>query len=351
MTAAAHPPAARFHRPGVVRRVLPLLLLAATVSAAAAETLPPGVSDVEGKLIRDKDRAEVVRVEGVTFRMGSTPAEIAALDSLTREFGAEAPTGDLGPEQPAHQVTIDAFLLDRFEVTNDRYRRFVRETGHASPSNSFGSNYDVWTGDAFPEGLENHPVVNVGWDDAAAYCRWAGGRLPTEAEWELAARGPKSRVFPWGNHWDHGRANHGSFDPARGEWRGFSMDGYLNTAPVGSFPAGKSPCGAEDMAGNAMEWVQDVYDPDYYERSPSRNPTGPPPPPPPDEDDSPGGDTPPDGDTAAADEDAPPPREERTLRGGSWYYGPIRLRGAYRHHLAADVGNANTGFRCAMPLP
>ncbi|MGD8375413.1 MAG: formylglycine-generating enzyme family protein [Acidobacteriota bacterium] len=311
---------------------------------------------MDGKLIRDRDRAEVVRVEGVTFRMGSTPAEIAAIDGLTREFGADAPTGDLGPEQPAHQVTVDTFLLDRYEVTNAHYRQFARETGHAPPSNSFGSHYDVWTDDAIPEGLEHHPVVNVGWDDAVAYCRWAGGRLPTEAEWELAARGPKSRVFPWGNHWDHGRANHGSFDPAKGEWRGFSMDGYLNTAPVGSFPAGKSPCGAEDMAGNAMEWVQDVYDPAYYERSPSRNPTGPEPPPPPEDDDSPGGDKAPEagkspeGDTSAGEE-APPPREERALRGGSWYYDPIRLRGAYRHHLAADIRNANTGFRCAMPLP
>jgi len=142
-------------------------------------------------------------------------------------------------EGPMHEETIEhAYWMDKYEVTNEAYRRFVEATGRPSPNH--------WIGGTFPKGEERLPVVYVTWYDADAYCRWAGKRLPTEAEWEKAARGTDARLFPWGNTFDPKKANS-------------PQSGIGHLMSVGSFPQGKSPYGLYDMAGNAWEWTESWY--------------------------------------------------------------------------------------------
>lgn len=163
-------------------------------------------------------------------------------------------TNDVETEGPVHTVYVDAFWIYQHEVTNDEYRVCV---------DADGCNVPVFLNKYFSDpNFNNHPVVYVNWYDADAFCQWAGGRLPTEAEWEKAARGTDGRDFPWGNQ-----------DPT------CSLANYKDcvggTSPVGSYPAGASPFGVLDMAGNVREWVADYYDDDYYSRAPYENPTGP----------------------------------------------------------------------------
>ena len=152
-------------------------------------------------------------------------------------------------EKPAHTVYMDTYEIGKYPVTVAQYRKFCTATGRAMPkAPDWG-----WK--------NNHPIVNVSWFDAEAYCKWAGGRLPTEAEWEKAAKGTDGRTYPWGDRWDKNKcANHAL--------------NLTSTAPVGSYPAGASPYGCMDMAGNVWEWCADRYDGYYYETSPSRNPKG-----------------------------------------------------------------------------
>jgi formylglycine-generating enzyme required for sulfatase activity len=147
-------------------------------------------------------------------------------------------------DRPAHQVDLPAYEIDKFEVTNADYAAFVEATGYESDGEKLDKLY--WL-DSFKEGKENHPVVRVTWNDAVAYCEWVGKRLPTEAEWEKAARGTEALRFPWGNDWDPSRAN-------------VKEAGLRSTAVVGSFGAGASPFGVEDLAGNVWEWTGDWYD-------------------------------------------------------------------------------------------
>jgi len=153
-------------------------------------------------------------------------------------------TGD--PEDaPAHDVDLPAFEIDKFEVTNADFAAFVEATGYASDAEKLGKK--SWR-DSFGDGMENHPVVRVTWNDAVAYCAWLDKRLPTEAEWEKAARGTEGLSFPWGNEWDPSKAN-------------VKATGLRSTVAVGSFGAGASPYGVEDMAGNVGEWTADWYRP------------------------------------------------------------------------------------------
>ena len=173
------------------------------------------------------------------------------------EFTMGSPTGD-PDERPPHQVYLDSFLIDTYEVTVGQYGAFLQETGNHPPSDWKAMNQ-------FSH--QKRPVSNVDWADAAAYCKWAGKRLPTEAEWEKAARGTDGRLYPWGN--EPPTPRHANYEQA-----GSNSHGAL--APVGSFEAGKSPYGLYDMAGNAWEWVSDWYDHGYYQASQPKNPEGPP---------------------------------------------------------------------------
>ncbi len=235
-------------------------------------------------------------------------------------------------EQPVHRVDLSPFSIDRFEVTNAEFAIFVAATGHVTSPETSGLGW-YWDGEwrevkgadwrrphgpsSSIQGLEHHPVVQVSWIDAQAYCRWKSKRLPTEAEWERAARGDGGRIYPWSNQPpDEGnryRASYGSEECCRAD----TADGYLFTAPVGSFSLGRSPFGLEDMAGNVWEWVEDWFDREFYSRSPSANPVN----------ESPG--------------------KSRVIRGGGWGNNPLGLRSTLRHANAPDIGLSMVGFRCA----
>ncbi len=159
-------------------------------------------------------------------------------------------------EQPQHRLTLPEFYIGKYPVTNEQYAAFVKATGQAAPRH--------WKNGQIPAGKENHPVVNVSWRDAVAFCRWlsqASGkslRLPTEAEWEKAARGRDGRIYPWGNQ------------PPTKELCNFGGN-VGDTTPVGQYPAGASPCGALDMAGNVWEWTGSLYRPYPYQPEDGRN--------------------------------------------------------------------------------
>jgi formylglycine-generating enzyme required for sulfatase activity len=154
-------------------------------------------------------------------------------------------------ERPAHQVAVEAFLLDITEVTNEAYLECVQAEACRMYASLEGSR--LTNGHTRDFHLPDHPVVGVAWSDAKAYCEWRGKRLPTEAEWERAARGDDGRRFVWGNE-EPDPKRHGAFA------------GRATTAPVGSFPEGKGPYGHLDLAGNVWEWIADEYDPFAYQR-------------------------------------------------------------------------------------
>jgi formylglycine-generating enzyme required for sulfatase activity len=215
-------------------------------------------------------------------------------------------------EAPVHTVALDAFWIDQTEVTNAQFAAFLNEEGNQDEGGV------TWLdladkdcliersgGDFQPKsGYSDHPVIEVTWYGAVAYCEWAGARLPTEAEWEYAARGPQGHMYPWGD--DDPTCDLAQYGGCTG-----------NTVPVGSLPDGASWCGALDMAGNVWEWVADWYDSAYYKRSPPENPTG------------------------------PSSGEYRVLRGGSWGINPSVVRSAFRIRGYPDVSGISVGFRCA----
>lgn len=202
-------------------------------------------------------------------------------------------------EQPVHRVSLDAFHLDVYEVTVSRYAEFLASQRADPPFK--------WN-EATTGSQGNKPVTGVDWYDAREYCRWVGKRLPTEAEWEMAARGTEGRLYPWGNeHPTKAHANAGQT-----KWRG-----YDTLTNVGRYGPGKSPNGLYDLAGNLWEWVADWYDPTYYQYSPRENPTGP---------------------------SAGP---LRVLRGGAWNNDSQSIRSANRAGYAPKARRNDVGFRCA----
>ena len=251
-------------------------------------------------------------------------------------MGSPADSDGYEDERPQRRVYVGSFLIDRYEVTNDAYAGFVRATGHRIPENA-NPLATLWTNGAPLPGIGQHPVVNVSWDDAVAYCRWRGARLPTEAEWEKAARGTDGRRYPWGNEWNLAKANSASYWAGRtiefasgADWDAFwlrgdgarlskehGINGQVLTLPVGSFAGNVSPYGAYDMDGNAAEWVADWFDPNYYRTAPLSDPSG------------------------------PARGAIKAMRGGSWLKPAASLRTSDRDWGTMDSRPSGTGIRCA----
>lgn len=263
-------------------------------------------------IVNETDGSEMLLIPSGTYLIGSTPAQTTVLidkdDRLSADF--------FHTEHPQHSVSLPAFYIDRYPVTNAQYAAFIATTGYPTPK--------YWTHapqmgveEPFPVGAKHgtHPVVGVSYADAVAYCEWAGKRLPTETEWEKAARGGLvNQHYPWGNESSRNHAN------TVGMW---GKDTWHWTSPVGSFPP--NGYGLSDMAGNVFEWCTDWYAPNYYQHSQHENPQG------------------------------PEIGQTRVLRGGSWsnnVFGIYQMRCAYRFHARPETRNLTIGFRCAAtPSP
>jgi formylglycine-generating enzyme required for sulfatase activity len=272
-----------------------LLLVGAAMLGILFNTIP-FVADAQSLQAviappKGKDRAPMVEIPSGSFPMGVPPGD--------RDGGRD--------EYPRHEVLLDTFWIDQFEVTNGRYVEFVKSAGHRVPQNPTNPTRNLWQGDSITESLAERPVINVDWFDADAYCKWAGKRLPTEAEWEKAAKGTSDRRFPWGNV--EPTAKHLNYNQ---RWIG-----EKTLMPVGSYEAGKSPYGLYDVVGNVWEWVNDWYDARYYEKSPSKNPTG------------------------------PQEGTKKVIRGAGWQNETPTVRIFTRVDSDPTMRNESTGFRCA----
>jgi formylglycine-generating enzyme required for sulfatase activity len=203
-------------------------------------------------------------------------------------------------EKPEHQVYLKAYFIDKKEVSQEEYDRFAKMTRRAK------RRIEVFEDDPAKLLKPENPVIAVTWDDADAYCRWAGKRLPTEAEWEKAARGEAKRRYPWGEEFIVGYSNIDGTE-----------DGFQYLAPPGSFEAGRSPYGVFDMTGNVAEWVADYYEENYYQKAPYRDPKG------------------------------PDQGEQRVIRGGSWRETKRNARPSKRFQAKPWRHDITIGFRCA----
>jgi formylglycine-generating enzyme required for sulfatase activity len=270
----------------------------------------PSGADRGGTVTLRAEGPDAVLVRAGTFMMGSSDVEIAHAVTLCRLEGGERCADEIAAgfssESAAHEVYLSDFWMDRAEVTVARYRRCVSAGACDEPPYASGARrFDR------PE----LPVVLVTWNDARRFCAWSGARLPTEAEWERAARGPGGgRRYPWGNVYNPFHANHGSVSVESLD----DSDGFLELAPVGSFPPGRTPDGIDDLSGNVEEWVADHYAAEYPAGS-AANPTG------------------------------PDSGEERVVRGGSYLHGRPWLRASTRGHDNPGVRRTYRGFRCSRP--
>ena len=298
----------------------PTPTMAAEESHPTSEITTPTTAAIESRptpqtikvRVWEADDTEMVFVPAGEFVMGS------------EELGDD--------ERPAHRVYLDDFWIDRYEVTNERFARFVAETSYQTDAERRGRGW-VWMGSEWEEvegadwrhpggpnsSIEDkmdHPVVLVSWNDADVYCRWVGKRLPSEAQWEKAARGADGQRYAWGDEFDSAKANSKGWRMENGEWKG-------GTTPVGSFsPQGDSPYGASDMAGNVWEWVADWYGSDYYSTTT-------------------------DGKNVAHNPPGPPTGTDKVLRGGSWAFDEVYARTPFRYNVKPDYTYDFAGFRCS----
>lgn len=300
-------------------RLAPALIALLVVASAAcsssgqtrepAHTSTPAASPTAGEVRVDPKGIEQVWVPAGSFMMGTDNAAIAQLI-------AQDPPGfvlaEFGSEWPQHRVSITrGYWIDRFEVTNKSFAAFVDAGGYEKQAYWSVDGW-AWLSRQPVQGpsdclgdLPDDPVSCVTWYEAEAYATWRGGRLPSEAEWEYAARGPRSLTYPWGNDFDGSRCN---------------VVDSAGPVPVGSYPNGVSWVGAHDMAGNAMEWVQDWLGSDYYQVSPTDDPTGP---------------------TSGT---------RKVEKGGWWGSNLFVARSAYRHFEdAPDYQDPHIGFRIVIP--
>ncbi len=215
------------------------------------------------KVSEKKPRETISTTSTYTYKptASTTPAPRSTttpLQTVTEEEEPKIPSGMvyvpaggfiIGWDEDDQQVKIftEAFYIDKYEVTNEDYKKFIDATGYRPPKHPLETKYDVWDGDTFPSSLAKHPVVNVSYEDAVAYARWKGKRLPAEVEWEKAARGTDGRLYPWGNRFDKNNCRSGESEKK-------------GTSPVGNYLLGASPYGCFDLAGNVWEWSSTLYD-------------------------------------------------------------------------------------------
>lgn len=261
---------------GIFFKKLAFLLISASIITACSKPAAPP--------------PDMVQVPGGEFTMGSDDVD---REAKAMQYGSTKPW--YVNENPARKVNLKPYYIDKYEVTNAKYKEFVDATGRKAPAG--------WAA-GFPQDQADHPVTHVTWHDAEAFCKWKKMRLPSEAEWEKAARGTDARTFPWGNDFDHKKVN--------------TMGEYGGTVRVGLLQDGASPFGAYEMAGNVQEWVQDWYqpypgntfkDPDYGEQF-------------------------------------------KVVRGGGWggmghYTLQVYVRTAFRNMAKPDTYYNDVGFRCA----
>lgn len=257
-----------------------------TISAKRADEtrlMPDPVKSI----IHPKDNSEMILIPKGTFTMGSNGGS---------------------DEKPLHEVYLDEYYIDKYPVTNEQFKIFIDATGYVSEG--------TWLKYTAPM-KRNYPVVGISWNDARAYAGWAGKSLPTEAEWEKAARGTDNREFPWGNTWDPNKSNNRKMKIKELIDDMIIILAGRGTVPVGSFPEGASFYSVMDMAGNASQWCMDWYSPGYYSVSPDRNPTG------------------------------APSGSWKVIRGGSWWDGDINsFRCCTRNGDHPESSKAHIGFRC-----
>jgi len=268
--------------------LIPVFMILLAISFNQLLSIVPfPLSKVEKQKIIGKDGAPMVLIPKGKFMMGSSDEES---DS---------------DENPKHTVDLDAFYIDQYEVTTGQYAKLLKKVKRKVPL--FWDQVDLTQ-------HKDLPVVGINWHDADGYCRWFGKRLPTEAEWEKAARGTDGRKYPWGSSEPTTKAaNYGRYANS------YETDlYYVRVNAVGIFEAGKSPFEAYDMAGNVYEWIADWYDPEYYKVNPDSNPTG-------------------------AFEG-----RGKVIRGGSWYQSGRALRAADRSFAPEFFRSHEIGFRCAI---
>lgn len=260
-----------------------------------------------------KERAGMAYIPSAVYGMGTDPADVPHLQQVFSLKRAEL----FAAEVPRHNVTLSSFYLDRYEVTNARFKRFIDSNPEwrpeRIPSKYHNGNYlKHWNVGSYPAGQADYPVVNVSWYAAVAFCRQVGKRLPTEAEWEYAARGGLlGKQFPWGDELpDKTRANS-------------QVSGIGGAVPVGSYPA--NGYGLYDMAGNVWEYLADEWGP--YTEAPQVDPVA--------------------GGSLVTDESYLRVTSRRVIRGGSWGGAPVNLRVAYRDSHPPDGAREFVGFRCA----
>jgi formylglycine-generating enzyme required for sulfatase activity len=263
------------------------------------------------------DSEDMVMVPGGPFLMGVDKVSNVDIEKMSKRKKLRylVSSAAFHDEGPAHNIIVDTFLIDKYELSNKKYAEFLKATGHPAPA--------YW--DDSKRNKPNQPVSGVNWFDANTYCSWANKRLPTEAEWEKAAKGPDGFKYPWGDDLDESKANYGR----KQEF----------TANVDSYPEGKSGYGAYNMAGNVFEWVHDWYDPNYYKtNTESINPTGP-------------------GkgvylSSTGTYVDRIATGKKRVIRGGSWYAPAPTITNTHRfwNDPMNNSYGVGLGFRCARSV-
>jgi formylglycine-generating enzyme required for sulfatase activity len=282
-----------------------------TEPAISASSTPfPAGNQIQIEIwTRPSDAMVILHIPTGSFPMGSTQSEIEDAINLCKQHYSTCNRWYYEQESPQHLVSLNAFWLDQTEVTNQQYRKCV-EDGVCSEPNACKKGEPTYT----DPGKIDHPTVCVSWDEAQAYCEWAGGRLPTEAEWEYAFRGEKGLIYPWGNTFDGTKLNYCDVNCAASHADERYDDGYSQTSPAYSYLESASWSGAVGMAGNVSEWVADWLG--NYSAEALTDPSG------------------------------PASGSQKVVKGCSWFFHPTYCRGAARASAAPGTRYDYLGFRC-----